>query len=82
MQNYIRIEKSDELWWQEVTPRVIYDRVRNRKNYFEIAAFLNFELGTSRVVNSNENTNTNKHISVAAKCNITLNFPLLIFLNQ
>ena len=28
--------------------RVIYDRVRNRKNYFEIAAFLNFEQGTSR----------------------------------
>ena len=27
--------------------------------------------------NSNENKNTNKHISVAAKCNITLNFPTL-----
>ena len=27
--------------------------------------------------NSNENNNTNKHISVAAKCNITLNFPSL-----
>ena len=53
--------------------RVIYDRVRNRKNYFEIAAFLNFERGTSRVGNSNENKNTNKHISV----NITLNFPTL-----
>ena len=32
--------------------RVIYDRVRNRKNYFEIAAFLNFEWGTSREGNS------------------------------
>ena len=44
---------------------------------------LNFERGTSRVGNSNENkntnknTNTNKHILVAAKCNITLNFPAL-----
>ena len=27
-----------------VPPRVIYDRVRNRKNYFEIAAILNEEL--------------------------------------
>ena len=57
--------------------RVIYDRVRNRKNYFEINAFLNFERGTSRAGNSNENKNTNKHMSVAAKCNMTLNFPTL-----
>ena len=57
--------------------RVIYDRVRNRKNYFEIATFLNFERGTSRAGNSNENKNTNKHISFATKCNITLNFPAL-----
>ena len=42
-----------------VYTRVIYDRVRNRKNYFEIATFLNFERGTSRVGNSNENKNTN-----------------------
>ena len=42
-------------------------------NYFEIAAFLNFEQGTSRARNSNENKNTNKHISV----NIALNFPAL-----
>jgi hypothetical protein len=34
---------------------------------------LNFERGTSRAGNSNEN----KHISVAMKCNITLNFPAL-----
>ena len=54
---------------------VIYDRVRNRKNYFEITAFLNIIRGTSRVGNSNENKNTNKYISSAAKCNITLNFP-------
>ena len=60
-----------------VRTRVIYDRVWNRKNYFEIAAFSNFERGTSRAENSNENKNTNKHISVAVKCNITLNFPTL-----
>ena len=40
--------------------RVIYDRVRNRKNYFEIAAFLNFERGTSRAGNLNEK-NKQKH---------------------
>ena len=57
--------------------RIIYDRVRNRKNYFEIAAFLNFEQGTSRAGNSNENKNTNKYISVSVKCNINLNFPAL-----
>ena len=57
--------------------RVIYDRVRNRIFFVEITAFLNFERGTSRAGNSNENKNTNKHISVAAKCNITLNFPTL-----
>ena len=43
---------------------MIYDRVWNRKNYFEIAAFLNFERGPSRAGNSNENKNINKHISV------------------
>ena len=47
------------------------------KIIFEIAAFLNFEWGTSRAVNSNESKNTDKHISAAAKCNITLNFPAL-----
>ena len=38
---------------EEVVSRVMYNRVRNRKNYFEIAAFLNFEER-----NSNENKNT------------------------
>ena len=40
-----------------------------QENYFEIAAFLSFQCGNSRARNSNEN----KHISVAVKCNITLN---------
>ena len=64
---------------QKDKTRVIYVRVPNRKNYFEIAAFLNFERGTSRAGNSNENKNINinKHISVDVKCNITLNFPTL-----
>ena len=43
------------------------------KLFLNYTAVLNFELGTSRVVNSNENTN--KHILVAEKCNITLVFP-------
>ena len=45
------------------------------KLFLNYTAVLNFELGTSRVVNSNENTN--KHILVAEKCNITIVFPLL-----
>ena len=45
------------------------------KLFLNYTAVLNFELGTSRVVNSNENTK--KHILVAEKCNITLVFPPL-----
>ena len=42
-----------------VKSRVIYDRVRNRSFYFEIAAFLYFEKeDTSKVGNSNENKKT------------------------
>ena len=54
--------------------------MRKRKNYFEIPAFLQIERGNSRAgkfKTSNENKNTNKPISVAAKCNITLNFSAL-----
>ena len=51
------------------------------KLFLNYTAVLNFDLGTSRAVNSNENTqgteNTNKHILVAEQCNITLVFPLL-----
>ena len=47
---------------------IIYDdRVQNRKKYFEIVAFLKFEWGSSRAVNSNENQNTTKLVSVAGK---------------
>ena len=46
---------------------------RAGKFFFEIAALLNFERGTSRARNSNENkTQTNTD---AVKCNTTLNFP-------
>ena len=47
------------------------------KIILKLPPFLIFERGSSRAGNSNENKNTNKHISVAAKCNITLNFPAL-----
>ena len=58
--------------------RVIYDKVWNRKNYIEIATFLKIEWGTSKNRKfKNENKNTNKHILVAGKCNIILNFPNL-----
>ena len=60
-----------------VWTRVIYARIWSRKNYFVIATFFKFWKRTSRSGNSNENRNTNKHISVARKCNITLNFPAL-----
>ena len=41
-------------------PRVVYDRVQKRKNYFEIPAFLQIERGKSRAgkfKTSNENKN-------------------------
>ena len=50
-----------------VDTRVVYDRVRKRNIYFEITAFLNYERGTSRVVEfktSNENNNKNKNVFV------------------
>ena len=56
--------------------RIIYDRVRNRKNYFEINAFLNFERGTSRAGNSNENKNTSQLLRSVTLLWI-LNFPAL-----
>ena len=37
--------------------RVVYDRVRKRKNYFEIPAFLQIERGKSRAGNSKSNKN-------------------------
>ena len=54
--------------------RVIYDRVRNKKNYFEITAFLNYERGTSRAGNSKSNENKNFLFSFDI-----LNFPTLDF---
>ena len=45
---------TEDLGWHLLT-RDIYDRVWNRKNYFGIAAFLNFECGTLRVGISSEN---------------------------
>ena len=47
-----------------VPPRVIYDRVRNKKNNFEITAFLNYEWGTSRAVNSKSNENKNVFVFI------------------
>ena len=38
--------------------RVVYDRVRNRKNYFEIPAFLQIERGKSRAGNSKHQMKT------------------------
>ena len=43
-------------------PRVVYDRVRKRKNYFEICTFLQIEQGKSRAgkfKTSNDNINQN-----------------------
>ena len=37
---------------------VIYDRVRNKKNNFQITAFLNYEQGTSRAGNSKHQMKT------------------------
>ena len=56
-----------------VLGRVIYDRVWNRKNYFEIVAFLNLEWGTSIAGSSNENK-IHQQIHEDATCKITLSF--------
>ena len=48
-----------------------------RKIILKLPPFLILNEELPRAGNSNENKNTNKHISVAAKCNITLNFPAL-----
>jgi len=40
--------------------RIIYDRVWNRKNYFEIAACLNFRTGKLKSRKFNEKTNTSE----------------------
>ena len=47
-----------------VKPRVIYDRVRNRKNYFEITTFLNYEQGSSWAGNSKSNENKNVFVFI------------------
>ena len=44
--------------------RVVYDRVRKRKYYFEIPAFLQIERGKSRAGNSKSNENKNKNVFV------------------
>ena len=51
-----------------VYTRVIYDRVRNRKNYFEIPAFLQIERGISRAGNSKSNENKNVFVYVFIWC--------------
>ena len=63
---------------QKVRLSVIYDRVRNRKNNFEIPDFLNFWMENLKSGKFKWKQNTNKHISVAGKtgsAKYTLNFP-------
>ena len=52
---------------QKVRLSVIYDRVRNRKNHFEIPDFLNSWMENLQSGKFKWNQNTNKHISVAGK---------------
>ena len=44
--------------------RVVYDRARKRKYYFEIPTFLQIEWGKSRAGNSKSNENKNKRVFV------------------
>ena len=48
--------------------RVVYDRVRKRKNYFEIPTFLQIEWGISRAGNSKSNENKNVFVYVFIWC--------------
>ena len=66
---------------ERVLPRVIYDRVQKKKNNFEITAFLNYDLGTSRAGNSKSNENKNKNVFVFFSFDV-LNFPTLDFLRS
>ena len=58
-----------------VCPRVIYDRVLNEKNYFEIPTFFMFERGKSRAGKFKPMLNYSINYFI-------LNFPLLTFLVQ
>ena len=58
--------------------RVVYDRVRKRKNYFEIPAFLQIERGKSKAGNSNSKSNENKNLFFMFSFDV-LNFPALDF---
>ena len=52
------------IFFKLTIPKVVYDRVRKRKNYFEIPAFLQIERGISRVGNSNSKSNEKKNVFV------------------
>ena len=62
-------------WWWRVVARVIYDRVLNEKNNFEIPAFFMFEQGKSRAGKFKPMLNYSINYFI-------LNFPLLTFLVQ
>ena len=52
---------------RQLATRVVYDRVRKRKNYFEIPTFLQIEQGKSRggkFKTSNENKTKTKNVFV------------------
>ena len=62
-------------WIQWVSKTmVIYDRVGNKKNNFEITAFLNYKRGTSRAGNSKSNENKNVPHSSAERREFQNNF--------
>ena len=56
--------------------RVVYDRVRKMKSYFEIPAFLQIERGKSRAGNSKSNENKSKNGCFSFN---VLNFPPIDF---
>ena len=60
-------------------PRVVYDRVRKRKNHFEIPAFLQIERGKSRGGKfKTSNENKQKTFLLLFSFDV-LNFPALDF---
>ena len=52
-------KRVEQIFSALVQPRVVYDRVRKRKYYFEIPVFLQIERGKSRAGNSKSNENKN-----------------------
>ena len=70
---YLELKTNTMLLIRQLATRVVYDRVRKRKNYFEIPTFLQIERGKFK-------TSKSKQKRLCFCFHLILNFPLLKFL--